>query len=124
MAVWVTWPAWVKFGSLGIAAGLITLGAQRESLLKNNLFDLEDYPKLNAKITCDARSQTVRTEDGTCNILTNPAEGSVYVRFGRNVNPKYTPGETEATTLLSPNPREVSNTLMARGEFKPATSVN
>ena len=124
MAVWVTWPAWTKLGTLGIAAGLITLGAQRESLMKNNLFDLENYPKLNGTITCDTRSKTVRTEDGTCNILSNPAEGSAYVRFGRNVNPTYTPGETEANTLLSPNPREVSNTLMARGEFKPAPSLN
>lgn len=124
MAVWVTWPAWTKLGTLGIAAGLITLGAQRESLMKNNLFDLENYPKLNGTITCDTRSKTVRTEDGTCNILSNPAEGSAYVRFGRNVNPTYTPGETEANTLLSPNPREVSNSLMARGEFKPAPSLN
>lgn len=124
MAIWVSWPAWVKLGTLGVSAGLITLGIQREQLLKNNLFDLENYAALNSKIVCDARSQTARTEDGTCNILSNPAEGSVFTRFGRNVNPAYIKGETEATTLLSPNPREVSNVLMARGEFKPATSVN
>jgi len=35
-----------------------------------------------------------------------------------------THGETEAGTLLTPNPREVSNTLMARGDFKPAPSLN
>ncbi|HNC87146.1 MAG TPA: peroxidase family protein, partial [Agitococcus sp.] len=124
MAIWVTWPAWTKFGTLGIAAGLITLAAERSDLLKNNMFDLEDYPKLNKNIVCDERSKTARTEDGTCNILSNPAEGSAYVRFGRNVNPAYTAGETEANTLLSPNPREVSNTLLARGEFKPAPSLN
>lgn len=124
MAIWVTWPAWTKLGTLGIAAGLLTLAAERGELLKNNMFDLEDYPKLNKNIVCDERSKTARTEDGTCNILSNPAEGSVYVRFGRNVNPTYTAGETEANTLLSPNPREVSNTLLARGEFKPAPSLN
>lgn len=124
MAIWVTWPAWTKFGTLGIAAGLLTLAAERSELLKNNMFDLEDYPKLNRAIVCDERSKTARTEDGTCNILENPAEGSVYVRFGRNVNPTYTAGETEANGLLSPNPREVSNTLLARGEFKPAPSLN
>jgi len=124
MAIWVTWPAWTKFGTLGIAAGLLTLAGERSDLLKNNMFDLEDYPKLNGAIVCDERSKTARTEDGTCNILENPAEGSAYVRFGRNVNPTYTPGETEANTLLSPNPREVSNTLLARGEFKPAPSLN
>ncbi|MFO1373231.1 MAG: hypothetical protein U1E99_01320 [Agitococcus sp.] len=41
MAIWVTWPAWTKFGTLGIAAGLITLAAERSDLLKNNMFDLE-----------------------------------------------------------------------------------
>ncbi len=124
MAVWVTWPALTKFGTLGVVAGLLTLAGERSDLLKNNMFDLEDYTRLNAGITCDARSLGARTEDGTCNILSNPAEGSVYNRFGRNVNPTYTQGETEATTLLYPNPREISNKLLARGEFKPAPSLN
>jgi hypothetical protein len=124
MSVWVTWPGLVKFGTLGIYAGLITLALERDVLFKNNLFDVDNLPAANASITCDARSQVARTEDGTCNILANPAEGSVYRRFGRNVDPGVTHGETEADTLLSPNPREVSNVLMARGEFKPAPSLN
>ena len=74
MAVWVTWPALTKLGTLGIFAGLLTLSMEREALLKNNLFDVDDYPRANKDITCDARSKTVRTEDGTCNILSNPAE--------------------------------------------------
>ncbi|MBD9424354.1 peroxidase [Pseudomonas sp. PDM15] len=124
MSVWVTWPSLVKFGTLGIYAGLITLALERDVLFKENLFDVDNLPAANATITCDARSQVARTEDGTCNILANPAEGSVYRRFGRNVNPNVTHGETESDTLLSPNPREVSNVLMARGEFKPAPSLN
>jgi len=124
MAVWVTWPALTKLGTLGIFAGLLTLSMEREALLKNNLFDVDDYPRANKDITCDARSKTVRTEDGTCNILSNPAEGSVYRRFGRNVDPTITYGETTADTLLKPNPREVSNILLARDTFKPATSLN
>src|SRR3989338_6074854 len=122
MAVWVTWPALTKLGTLGVFAGLLALSMEREALLKNNLFDVDDYPRANRDIVCDARSLTARTEDGTCNILANPAEGSVYRRFGRNVNPAVTQGET--STLLSPNPREVSNSLMAREEFKPAPSLN
>jgi hypothetical protein len=43
MAIWVTWPAWTKFGTLGVAAGLLTLAAERSELLKNNMFDLENY---------------------------------------------------------------------------------
>ncbi|WP_068830146.1 peroxidase family protein [Pseudomonas sp. BMS12] len=124
MSVWVTWPSLVKFGTLGIYAGLITLALERDVLFKNNLFDVDNLPAANANIVCDARSQVARTEDGTCNILSNPAEGSVYRRFGRNVDPSVTHGETEADTLLTPNPREVSNVLMARDEFKPAPSLN
>lgn len=124
MAVWVTWPGYVKLGSLGIMAGLLTLGIEREELLKNNLFDVEDYATANAQIVCDERSLSARTEDGTCNILENPAEGSVYMRFGRNVNTALTQGETEQDTLLIPNPREVSNVLLTRSQFKPATSLN
>ncbi len=124
MSVWVTWPALTKLGTLGVMAGLIVLAAEREELFKNNLFDVEDYAKHNPSIVCDARSLSARTEDGSCNILSNPAEGSVYMRFGRNVDKTTTHGETEADTLLSPNPREVSNSLMARGPFKPAPSLN
>ncbi len=124
MSVWVTWPALTKLGSIGVITGLLVLAVERQELFKNNLFDVEDYARHNANITCDERSLTARTEDGTCNILENPAEGSVYRRFGRNVNTAFTHGETEAGTLLSPNPRDVSNSLMARGEFKPAPSLN
>jgi len=124
MSVWVTWPALTKLGTLGIVTGLLVLAVEREALFRNNLFDVENYPRYNHDIVCDARSLTARTEDGTCNILENPAEGSVYRRFGRNVDTAVTHGETEADTLLTPNPRDVSNSLMARNEFKPASSLN
>ncbi|GLQ31369.1 peroxidase family protein [Litoribrevibacter albus] len=123
-SVWVTWPSLVKFGTLGVAAAALTLSLERTELLKNNMFATEDLDQINDQIVCDERSQTARTEDGTCNILENPAEGSVHRRFGRNVELEAAWGETEADTLLTPNPREVSNSLMARDDFKPATSIN
>lgn len=123
-SVWVTWPALTKLGTIGTLLGVVVIGLEREELLDNNLFDWEQYEKHNAKIICDERSLTARTEDGTCNILDNPAEGSAMMRFGRNVHPDAVQAELDAGTLLSPNPREVSNVLMARDEFKPATSVN
>ena len=92
MSVWVTWPALTKLGTLGVVSGLLVLAVERQALFENNLFDVENYAGYNANITCDARSQAARTEDGTCNILSNPAEGSVYRRFGRNVNPAGDPG--------------------------------
>ncbi|QQD24872.1 peroxidase [Venatoribacter cucullus] len=124
-SIWVTWPSLVKLGTLGIFAGLITLAAERQELFKNNLFDFERWDEYNADINCDERSLNARTENGTCNILENPSEGSVMRRFGRNVELSAAQGETEADTLLTPNPREVSNVLLSRGDdFKPATSVN
>lgn len=123
-SIWVTWPTLTKFGSLGVLAGVLTLALERSELLENNLIEVENLEQLNASIHCDERSFTARTEDGTCNSLANPAEGSVLRRFGRNVSLAAAYGETESDTLLSPNPREVSNVLMARDEFKPATSVN
>lgn len=122
MSIWVTWPGLVKFGTLGITAGLLTLAVERNELFKNNLFDFERWDEYNADIECDERSLTARLEDGTCNILENPAEGSVNRRFGRNVALDAAHGETD--TLLSPNPRDISNSLMARDEFKPATTLN
>ncbi|MFN3713715.1 MAG: peroxidase family protein [Alcanivoracaceae bacterium] len=123
-SVWVTWPALTKFGTLGVIAGLLTLAMEREKLFENNLIDVENWAERNANIVCDERSLTARTEDGTCNILSNPAEGAANIRFGRNVARDATYGETEADTLLVPNPREISNTLLARDEFKPAASLN
>jgi len=123
-SVWVTWPALTKYGTLGILIGLLALAAEREELFENNLVDVDDYERHNAEIVCDERSLTARTEDGTCNILDNPAEGSVYRRFGRNVSLESVQNEVDAGTLMEPNPRDVSNSLMARQEFKPATTLN
>lgn len=122
---WVTWPALTKFGSLGVMGALLVLSAERSDLLKNNMFDTEDWDDKNAGVVCDQRSHTVRTEDGTCNILENPMEGAANVNFGRNVHPDSVYAENAAGTLLTPNPREVSNLIMSRGDnFKPATTLN
>ncbi len=124
-SVWVKWPLLLQFGTIGSLLGMLILGIERGELQDNNLFDLDDYDRHNANIVCDERSLTARTEDGTCNILDNPAEGSVYRRFGRNVGLDSVQAEVDAGTLLSPNPRDVSNSLMARGnDFKPATTLN
>lgn len=125
-SVWVTWPSLVKFGTLGVAAAALTLGLERSDLLENNMFSTEDFEKANANIVCDERSKGARTEDGTCNILENPSEGSANRRFGRNVELQAAYGETESGMLLTPNPREVSNILMSRdgSPAKQATSIN
>jgi hypothetical protein len=123
-AIWVTWPALAKLGTLGVFAAAAIIGLEREALLKNNLINVENWEQVSEEIICDERSLGARTEDGTCNILENPAEGSVHRRFGRNVELQVAYGETESDTLLTPNPRDVSNSVMSRQEFKPATTVN
>ncbi|MEQ3764079.1 MAG: peroxidase family protein, partial [Alcanivorax sp.] len=122
-SLWVTWPALVKYGTLGITAGLLTLAVERNELFENNLFDFERWDEYNAEINCDERSLTARTEDGSCNNIENPAEGSVDRRFGRNVELDVAQGET-GDMLLTPNPRDISNAIMGRDEFKPAPTLN
>lgn len=48
--------------------------------------------------------------------------GAARTRFDRNVPTELTHGDRAA--LLTPNPREVSNRLLARTSFKPATTLN
>lgn len=123
--VWVTWPTIAKsFGSLGVFAAILLLVIERENLLSNNLFDVEDEAYYLSEVTCDESTLHARTLNGTCVILDNPMEGSVFTRFGRNVNPESAQSELAADTLMTPNPREVSNLLMGREKFLPAKSVN
>ena len=68
-SVWVTWPALTKLGTLGVLAGVLVIGLEREKLFENNLFDVDTYADKNANIICDERSHTARTEDGTCNAV-------------------------------------------------------
>jgi Animal haem peroxidase len=71
----------------------------------------------------DDRYLTARTADGTYNDLRDPAMGSVEMRFGRNVPVAQTNPQPEAD-LLQPNPRTISNELLAREAFIPATTLN
>jgi len=74
----------------------------------------------------DARSKrhlAMRTPDGTYNDLGDPAMGAAQTRFGRNVPVGDTFPEAEPA-ILEPNPRIVSQELLARDTFKPATTLN
>ncbi|MDQ6713009.1 MAG: heme peroxidase [Candidatus Dormibacteraeota bacterium] len=71
----------------------------------------------------DDRYRTARTADGTYNDLRDPAMGSVEMRFGRNVPLAQTYPQA-GTDLMEPNPRTISNELLARNTFIPATTLN
>ncbi len=64
-----------------------------------------------------------RTADGSYNDLENPRMGMAGTRFGRNV-PLESVKNAAAVDLLTPNPRAVSESLLARRTFVPATSLN
>lgn len=71
----------------------------------------------------DPRFLTARHSDGLFNDLEQPKMGCVGMRFGRNFPRDHTKSPSEEE-LMNPNPRVISEKLMARKEFKPATSLN
>jgi heme peroxidase len=98
---------------------LLNLRAFRDDLREFNLYDtraptngtpVEDLPKH-------------RTYDGSHQDPLDPEMGMVGSRFGRNAPPDATTPETEEQ-MLRPSPREVSQRLLTRDTFKPATSLN
>lgn len=65
-----------------------------------------------------------RTADGSWNDLSEPMAGAAGTRFGFNTDPARTPAEVPPR-LLTPNPREVSRTLLTRDSgFKPVEFLN
>ena len=105
MNVYMKW--WI-FGPL---IGLLTLSQIRCELFENNLFDTYaegEWPV----VECGPDDLIYRSYDGRCNDLDLPAMGMAGVRMGRNINPDISfPDEA---TLLTPNPRTLSQELLTR----------
>jgi Animal haem peroxidase len=97
----------------------------RDNLRAHNLFDTNDaasLPKLDPEPA--PRYRVARTADGAYNDLSSPAMGMAGTRFGRNVPLEFTEPE-DGSRLMTPNPRVVSRTLLARGpQMIPATTLN
>ena len=96
----------------------------RNELRESNLFDTEEPPLecSDTAASVDTKLHNERTSDGTFNDLRCPHMGAAGARFGRNVPLEYT--RPDPANLLKPNPRIVSEALLSRREFKPATSLN
>ena len=107
--------------------GVVNLIAFRSELRAKNLHDV--YPGLEAqgdKKTCpmhDLRFFKARHSDGKFNDLEAPLMGCTGMRIGRNVPREFTKAPTPEE-LMTPNPRIISEKLLARDEFKPATILN
>jgi hypothetical protein len=108
--------------------GLFNLIALREELRANNLVDTrtKDDPARTAGVTADTAGYELRryrSADGSYNDLSDPDMGKAGTRFARNV-PLADAWPSEPPAIMTPSPRLISQKLMRREEFIPATSLN
>jgi Animal haem peroxidase len=105
--------------------GILTLIGLRTRLRERNLYDTNTTePARDSALENQGRvNLNARRIDGSYNDLGDPAMGSIGSRFGRNVSLERTYPESHER-LLEPNPRLVSQELLTRHEFIPATTLN
>jgi hypothetical protein len=118
---WHRLPTWL---------GLANLIELREQLRAENLYDTQhidsgaghNHPQP-ALEPASSDLLRARSADGSYNDLESPRMGMAQTRFGRNVplSEVHTPSLRE---LTAPSPRTISEALLARREFIPATSLN
>ena len=118
VVAWHRLPKWV---------GIINLLSFRYELRAKNLHDTYPAPEHQGDVkTCpfhDPKFHTIRNSDGKFNDPHQPLMGCTGMRFGRNMPREFT-AHPDPETLMTPNPRLISEKLMKRTEFKPATIVN
>ena len=111
-APWHKWPFLIA---------IPTLAGIRVIMRERNLFNTETAPP---KPTPPEGGVTAhRTADGSFNSLDLPWMGMAGARFGRNVPIKETFAPAPSS-LYEPNPRRISNELLARREFVPVPYLN
>ena len=119
---------WTNWYRRSYVLGILTLAYMREQLNRNNL--KSTYPD-GELIGFQEKGQSPppgvihsRTADGSWNNLEDPKEGAAGTRFPRNVVNSAIRPET-GETLMTPNPRELSRTFLARnGEMKEVPFLN
>jgi len=113
--------AFAPWYRLPFPLALATLAGLRVNLRWDNLHDTQRTPPTPARPEQDVLAE--RTADGSYNDLKQPWMGMAGARFGRNVPIRKTYGEPPVA-LLEPNPRKISNELLARREFVPVPHLN
>ncbi len=105
--------------------GVLNLLALRIELRAKNLHDTDGPPSSDRPPgeTFTPEDLYSRLSAGYYNDLGKPLMGCALRRFGRNVPRAFTIAPT-AEQLLTPNPRVISERLLARREFQPATTLN
>ena len=102
---------------------LLTLLGLRMRLRRENLFDTTGVTVGWGPERPVASRRLTRSIDGTETDPHHPDMGAVGTRFGHNVPPDQL-DSTDRTRVMSPNPRTVSNELLARRTFVPASGLN
>jgi hypothetical protein len=112
----------IPWHKLPVPLGLLKVAGFRSELRKKNLHDTSQLPdknKLAQPVASNSNHLTARTADGSYNDLNQPEMGMAGTRFGRNV--PLTEAKYDPAKLLTPSPRLISDKLLARQEFQPAT---
>jgi hypothetical protein len=108
---------------LPLPVGVMTLFGLRHRLRQRNLYPVDaGIPPPSAKVLTDARlSANVcsRARDGRFNDFQDPEMGAECTRFGRN-----SPAVPDRGYPDHPSPEEISEKLLARRDFLPATGLN
>ncbi|KAF2832611.1 heme peroxidase [Ophiobolus disseminans] len=107
--------------------GVLNLSAFRYELRQKNLHDVYPLPEHQGTKDCphmtDEQYLHTRHSDGLYNDLDALKMGCAGMRFGRNVPREHTSKPTDEE-LMTPNPRLISEQLLRRDKFKPATILN
>jgi hypothetical protein len=106
---------------LPLPAQLVALAGFRDDLRHFNLYDTETADE-NGGVAVTAEPPPYRTYDGSQTDPNSPRMGQTGARFGRNMPLEATYPQEQS--MLDPSPREVSNKLLNRDSFKPATTLN
>jgi hypothetical protein len=115
----------VPWHVLPVRIGVFNLEALQLQLREKNLFFPTLDGQLGALIPAAPlpESRVFRDAEGRFNDLRQPLMGAAGTRFGRNFAPDETQPEPNER-LLEPSPRVVSQRLLARTDFEPATTLN
>ena len=117
---------WTNWDRMPFWPSIFNLANIRGNLNENNLYDTyQELPQKidNQIVQCDERSKFARTDNGTCNNLSQPTMGAKGIAFGRNV-PLNKVVKNHEENLLSPNPVTISQELLRRDNFKPVRFLN
>jgi len=113
----------VRWDALPTWPGVANLVALRHVFRHENLTSTDDPSEACPLRGVPAEAQRARSDDGSYTDLVRPRAGMCGARFGRN-GPLAKVVYDDALRLHTPDPRQVSDQLLRRDAFRPATTLN